>query len=393
MSETAAPKKTISIFMVAGEPSGDVLGARLMIGLRSIYADMTIEFHGVGGPLMAEQGLESLFPMDELTVMGIAEVLPQLPNLLKRIQQTAQSAINVQPDAFITIDAPDFSFRVAKKLKASRFSKIHYVAPSVWAWRAGRAKKLAALYDRVLTLLPFEPAYFEKEGMSADFVGHSIIESGAAHGNSDRFREKYDISDGGPVLMILPGSRRSEVSRHLPIFKATLDRILKQVPKLQIVIPVVGKSALLVEELVKNWPVNAVLVKDHNDKYDAMAASDGALAASGTVGLELALAKLPCVIAYKMHPLTSYLARRLIKLKYVNLVNILEDNQVVPEYLLEDCLPENLAPALIELLQNERAKDYQINGYKSAVSKLECEGVMPGVAAARAVKQEIESSS
>ncbi len=385
---TANPMK---IFIVAGEPSGDVLAARLMKGLKELTGEREIDFLGVGGPLMAEQGLSSLFPMDELSIMGIAEVLPQIPALLKRIKQTSDAALNFKPDAFITVDAPDFSFRVAKNLKKLSCPKIHYVAPSVWAWREGRAAKIARLYNNVLTLLPFEPPYFEKEGMAASFVGHSIIESGAGEGDGMRFRNAHQIVQEVPLLMVLPGSRRSEVNRHLEVFKQTVLQVQKSVPDLQVVIPVVGKSAEIVKEAVAAWSLPVVIVQNPDDKYDAMAACNVALAASGTVGLELALANLPSVIAYRMHPVTAYLARKLVKLKYVNLINILEDSEIVPEHILENCLVERLAPELVQLFTDERVRERQKFCYKDAVQKLQCEGELPGLKAAKVVLSEIEN--
>jgi len=384
--QTLSPLK---VFIVAGEPSGDVLAARLMQGLNELIGTREIEFQGIGGPLMVEQGLKSLFPMDELSIMGVAEVLPQIPALLKRIKQTSDAATDFQPDAFITVDAPDFSFRVAKKLEKLSCPKIHYVAPSVWAWREGRAAKIARLYDHVLTLLPFEPPYFEKEGMAASFVGHSIIESGAGEGNGTRFRNAYQINKDAPLLMVLPGSRRSEVNRHLEVFKQTVLQVQKSVPDLQIVIPVVGKSAEIVKEAVAAWPLPVIIVQNPDEKYDAMAACNVALAASGTVGLELALADLPSVIAYRMHPVTTYLARKLVKLKYVNLINILEDSEIVPEHILENCLVERLAPELIQLFTDEFARERQKAGYKAAVQKLKCGDVLPGIKAAEVVLAEI----
>lgn len=380
----------LNIFVVAGEPSGDVLGARLMSSLKQVFRDCEIKFTGVGGPLMQEQGLISLFQMDELTVMGIAEVIPQLPNLLKRIKQTAMAAKELKPDAFITIDAPDFSFRVAAKLKLEHFPKIHYVAPSVWAWRPSRAKKLADLYDRVLTLLPFEPPYFEKEGMTANFVGHSIIESGAADGDGAAFREKYGINLDAPLAMVLPGSRRSEVNRHLAIFEKTINQVAQKIPNLRVVIPVVGKSAELVKIGISHWAGEPILIKDQTDKYNAMAASNIALAASGTVGLELALAKLPAIIAYRMHPVTAFLAKCLVKLEYVNLVNILEKKSIVPEYLLGNCTSKNLEPAVIELLKNPESRNKQLVGYAAAMKQLGGVEDGPGHRAAMAIKEEIE---
>ncbi|MBL4908184.1 MAG: lipid-A-disaccharide synthase, partial [Sneathiella sp.] len=353
MKKGEGPEVPVKVFLVAGEPSGDALAARMMVGLKQCLTDQTIEFSGVGGPLMEKEGLVSLFPMDELTIMGIAEVLPKIPHLLKRIHQTAQSAIDMTPDVFISVDAPDFSFRVAKKLNSASFTKIHYVAPSVWAWRPGRAAKIARLYDHLLTLLPFEPPYFEKEGLSATFIGHSVIEAGADKGNRQVFRISHGFKDNDPILMVLPGSRRSEVSRHLDIFRETVLRVQKLIPELSVIVPVIGKSADIVREHLKSWPLKSVIIDGEQDKYDAMAGADVALAASGTVGLELALAKLPAVIAYKMHPITAYLARKLVKLDYVNLINILSKKEVVPEHLLENCKPSNLAPSLVELFENK----------------------------------------
>lgn len=379
----------LKIFIVAGEPSGDVLAARLMKGLKELSDAPEIEFRGIGGPLMAEQGLNSLFPMDELSIMGIAEVLPQIPALLKRIKQTSDAAMNFHPDAFITVDAPDFSFRVAKKLKNLSCPKIHYVAPSVWAWREGRAAKIARLYDHVLTLLPFEPPYFEKEGMAASFVGHSIIESGAGEGDGLRFRSAHHIAKNIPLLMVLPGSRRSEVHRHLDVFKNAVVQVQKTVSDLQIVIPVVGKSAEIVREAIMDWSLPVIITQEPSEKYDAMAACNVALAASGTVGLELALANLPTVIAYRMHPVTAYLARKLVKLKYVNLVNILEDTEIVPEHLLENCLVERLSPELVQLFTDKPAHQRQKAGYKAAIQKLKSGDELPGLKAAEVVLTEI----
>src|SRR5690606_18985 len=215
--------ETYRVFIVAGEPSGDALAAPLMRALRSRAPH--ISFFGVGGPLMTAEGLKSLFPMDELSVMGLFEVLPRLPRLLRRIDQTADAARRIAPDVFITVDAPDFSFRVARKLLGTAFPKIHYVAPSVWAWRPGRAKKIAALYDHLLTLLPFEPPYFEAEGLPANFVGHSVVESGANLGDGAAFRARGGIGDSERLLMLLPGSRRGEVTRHLPIFRGVVTEL------------------------------------------------------------------------------------------------------------------------------------------------------------------------
>ncbi|MEH6402440.1 MAG: lipid-A-disaccharide synthase [Sneathiella sp.] len=384
-------KPTYKFFFAVGEPSGDALAAKLMAAIVLKQGADAVQFFGIGGPLMEAQGLKSLFPMEELTVMGITEVIPKIPQLLRRINETADAALSIKPDAFISVDAPDFSFRVAAKLKNAPFLKIHYVAPSVWAWRPGRAAKIAKLYDHLLTVLPFEPPYFEREGLPATFVGHSVIETGADAGDGQGFRSRHQIAADAPLLMILPGSRRGEVSKHLPIFKETVTLVKSSIDDLIVVIPVIGKSAEIVRENVKNWPLKVLIIEAELEKYDAMAASNVALAASGTVGLELALAKLPTVIAYKMHAFTAYIARKFVKLDYVNLINILENREIVPEHLLENCLPSRLSPSITELFKNEEKRQLQIEGCEHALQAIGVGGPAPGSRAADAVLSLLKS--
>ncbi|MBO0334995.1 lipid-A-disaccharide synthase [Sneathiella sp. CAU 1612] len=368
------------IFILAGEPSGDALAARLMSGLKEKAPD--VEFFGVGGPLMAAEGLESLFPMEELSVMGLFEVLPRLPTLLKRIDQTAAEVKRLNPDIFISVDAPDFSFRVARKLAGSSFPKVHYVAPSVWAWRPGRAKKVAALYDHLLTLLPFEPPYFDAEGLPASFVGHSVIETGADKGNGPAFRERHGIGAEEKLLMLLPGSRRGEATRLLPIFKEAVAQLQADIGAVRLVVPVIGRAGDIVRTETATWEVELLIVDGEVEKFDAMAASDVALAASGTVALELALARLPSVIAYRMNPITAMIARRAVKLDHVNLVNILLKREAVPEHILENCRAENLSRSLAELFQSEEKRAQQIVSYEEAMLQLGEGDAAPGARAA-----------
>ena len=371
------------VFMLAGEPSGDALAARLMNGLKEQAPDL--EFFGVGGPLMAAEGLESLFPMEELSVMGLFEVLPRLPKLLKRIDQTAAEVKRVAPDIFITVDAPDFSFRVTRKLAGTSFPKVHYVAPSVWAWRPGRAKKVAALYDHILTLLPFEPPYFEAVGLPASFVGHSVIETGADKGDGPAFRVRHGIAPEERLLMMLPGSRRGEVSRHLPIFKDTVAQLLAEIGYFRLVVPVIGRAGEIIRAETADWDADVLIVEGEAEKFDAMAASDLALAASGTVALELALARLPTVIAYRMNVITNMIARRVVKLDHVNLVNILLKREAVPEYILENCTADNLARGLAELFRSDEKRAQQIVSYKEAMLQLGEGGAAPGARAAEII--------
>jgi lipid-A-disaccharide synthase len=369
------------IFLTAGEPSGDALGVKLMQGLEAKLPGQ-VEFYGVGGPLMCAEGLYTLFPMDELTVMGIFEVLPRLRLILKRISETAKQVTELNSDIFISIDAPDFSFRVAKKLLGSSIPKVHYVAPSVWVWRSGRAQKIAALYDHLLTVLPFEPPYFTAVGLPATFVGHSVVETGADKGDATAFRGDHQIAPDEKILLLLAGSRRGEVTRHLPIFEEALKRVKADVGDFTVVAPVIGPSGKIVSEALQSWPFKSIVIDEALDKYDAMAAADVALAASGTVGLELALAGLPNVIGYKMNPLTSWVARRLIKIRHVNLINILLKKDVVPEHILEFCTVENLHRSLTELFRSEQNRQAQIDQFQEAMILLGQGGEAPGARAA-----------
>lgn len=349
------------VFLIAGEPSGDVLGGRLMAELRERTGD-TIRFTGIGGERMVAQGLKPLFPLDELALFGIAELLPKLPNIIRRLGQTVEEIRRLRPDVIVTIDAPDFCLRVAKRLKGEGIPIIHYVAPTVWAWRPGRARKIAGLIDHLLALLPFEPPYFHREGLACTFVGHPVVESGAGGGDGARFRRTHEITGDAPLLCVLPGSRQSEVKRLLPVFGEALARIAPTHPNLRVVVPTVPQVRGRVREAVAAWPVPVVVVEGDREKYDAMAASTAALAASGTVALELALARLPAVIAYRLHPLTVTLYRRFIKIKYANLVNIMLDRMLVPELLQEECTPERLAHAVATLLDDPATRQAQVAG-------------------------------
>lgn len=376
-----------TVYIVAGEPSGDVLGGRLMRAIAGESPDPT--FFGVGGPEMAAAGLQSLFPMQDLTVMGLMEVLPRLPLLLRRISETAEDILAKKPNVVVTIDAPDFCFRVAKKIKGSGIPVVHYVAPSVWAWRPGRAKKVAQLVDHVMCLLPFEPPYFEREGTRATFVGHSILESGADKGNGGAFRERHGIAQGVPLLALLPGSRKGEVSRLLPVFMETLERLRERFSALHVVAPTVPGVAPMVRAALVDLPAfHVTVVEGDTEKYDAFAAADAALAASGTVSLELAMAGVPSVIAYRVQPLTAVVARKLIKVPYVSIVNILQDRAVMPEYLQENCTAGKLTKDVAGLLASPEERNAKANDIADALAKLRAGDMSPSAAAARVVLDE-----
>ena len=381
----------MKVFLVAGEVSGDKLGASLMAGLRQLKPNVT--FEGVGGDLMEAKGLQSLFPMDELSVMGLVEILPKYFHFKRRIKQTAKAVINARPDVLVTIDSPEFSMRVAKLVKKwSSIRTVHYVAPSVWAWRPKRAEKMAHHIDHVLALLPFEAPYMEAAGMSCDFVGHPVVsEPQASESDAAAFRLKFGIGDS-PLLMVLPGSRKSEVTRLSPIFASVLQEACFQFEDLKIVLPAARPVAGLVETLVKSWHLSAeVLVLDPRDysqedglslKRAAFKAADLALAASGTVSLELAAAGTPMVIAYDMNPLSRFLISRMLRVDTANLVSLVSETRVIPEFLGKDCQPEFIAPAVIETLNNPSP---QISAMRITMERLGSGGEDPGMRAAKAV--------
>ncbi len=372
----------LSIFMIAGEPSGDVLGARLIAALRELTGG-TVEVCGVGGELMAHQGLESLFPMEEISLMGITEILPHLPRLLRRIRQTAAAVDRVAPNALVTIDSPDFTRRVARRVRRRTIPRIHYVAPTVWAWRPGRAKGFARDFSHLLALLPFEPPWFERAGLPCTFTGHPVIESGAGSGDGEGFRARHEIAGDAPVICVLPGSRRGEVSRLAGDFGAALELFRRRVPDTRVVVPTVPGVAAMVESYAANWPGRALVVRGETDKKDALAASNAALAASGTVALELALARVPTVIAYRVAPLTHFIVRRLVSVKYGNLINIIENREIVPELIQGDCRPDRLAHELERLLGPAGAA--QVAASQPALRQLGLEGEAPSRRAARAI--------
>ena len=374
----------LHVYLIAGEPSGDILGMRLMTAIRALGGSDSITFSGVGGPLMEGEGLTSLFPMSDLTVMGLTEVLPRIPMIFGRIRQTAADIRTSKPDVIVTIDAPDFCFRVAKRLSGLNIPIVHYVAPSVWAWRPGRANKVARLVDHVMCLLPFEPPYFERAGVDATFVGHSILESGAGAGDSDTFRRTHRIPETTPVLVVLPGSRKGEVSRLLDVFGETIKQAQAKIDDLQVVIPTVANVADAVRTGTQGW-TNTIIVEGEAEKYDAFAAANAALAASGTVSLELAMAGVPSIIGYRVSALSAMIAKRLIRVKYASIVNIILDKEAMPEFIQERCTADQMAPALIDLLAGGASRDLQSGDIAQALKALQSDDEPPSTTAAKVV--------
>ena len=358
------------IFIIAGEASGDLLAANLMAALKAQHPD--ISFTGVGGQKMQEQGLKSLFPMQELSVMGLAEILPRLLKILSRIRQTAVAALKEKPDAVITIDSPDFCFRVIKKIKAKnkKIPCIHYVAPSVWAWRPKRAAKVSKFLDHLLALLPFEPPYFTIHGLETTFVGHPIVERLQHRGDAQRFRKKHNIASSSEIISLLPGSRMSELDRLLEKFTETIEMILIKHHQTTVIVPTLPHLKEHIQQWFVGKGINPIIIADAEEKFDAFAASNVAIAASGTVSLELAISDTPHIIAYKLSPVSAWLAKYLVKTPFVNLVNILLKRKAVPELILEECEPKPMAEALLKLMEDHQTRAQQLMDFREALIKL-----------------------
>lgn len=374
------------VWLIAGEPSGDLLGAGLMAAL-SERTGGRIRFAGVGGDEMAARGLDSLFPISDVAVMGLAEVVPRIGMIRRRIGTTAKRILEDRPDVVVSVDSPGFCQRVWKRLAGSGIPLVHYVAPTVWAWKPGRARTFAATLDHLMVLLPFEPPYFEKEGLACTFVGHPVVEFSEDAGDGPGFRAAHGISADATVVCVLPGSRRGEVDRMLPAFRDAAERLLEERPETAFCFPTLPHLEAALGKRLAEWPGRAVVAASRSERRDAMAASDVAMAASGTVSLELAGAGVPHVIAYRMNPLTVAVFRmlRTARLRHVNLVNILLEREAVPELLQERCRGGRIAKALAELLDRPSLGDDQVAAARKALGMLRPAEGSPSSAAAKVV--------
>ena len=375
------------VYVVAGEASGDVLGARLVAALRARRPDL--DFAGIGGPRMAEQGVESLFDYRELALMGLLEVLPKIFRLKRLLADAAADVATRRPDVIVTIDSPGFTLRLAEMVRPIGQPIVHYVAPQVWAWRPGRVFKLKRKVDRILCLLPFEPIFFEAAGIPVTFVGHPVLESGADAGDAARFRATHALAEGERPIIVMPGSRRMEVTRLLPVFGAALRIAEARLPGLRPVLPVAPIVADAVRAAAANWPAAPILLDGNDAKHDAFAAvaqSGGAgLIKSGTSSLEMAVAGIPHVVGYRVNALTAAIVRRLVKVPHASLVNLLAEREVVPERIQENCTPEALAEALLRPMLDPAVAAAQRAGFAEALAHLRAPEGLPSAAAAEAV--------
>ena len=364
----------MKLFLLAGEASGDRLGAELMRGLRQLKPD--VRFRGIAGPEMQSEGLDSLFDMAELSVMGLAEVLPKYFALKRRLDQTVAEVLAWKPDILVTIDSPDFCLRVARAVRAADPSirTCHYVAPSVWAWRPGRAKKMAAYIDHVLALLPFEPPYMQAEGMACDFVGHPVAAQAAVTSKQiAQFQADFGLDPARRSLVVLPGSRASEIKRLLPIFCKVVAQ--PYFAEFQLIFPTLPHLEPLLRAEIDALAQDTVLVTGAGltaadaaeQRLVAYGAATAALAASGTVSLELAAAGTPMVIAYDMGFISRLVIGAMLKIDTVTLVNLVSETRAVPEFIGKDCKAEGIAPALQQILD---APDAQAQAIKTTMTRL-----------------------
>ena len=376
----AAPRH---VFIIAGEESGDQLGCKLMRALTTALPQGVI-FSGVGGAAMQAEGLASLFPMSDIAVMGFAAILRRLPLLLARIAQTARACIAARPDVLVIIDSPDFTHRVARKVRRAlpALPVIDYVSPTVWAWRPGRARLMRGYIDEVLAVLPFEPdAHLRLGGPLCSYVGHPLIEHLAGlRPNAQEAEARLDVP---PLLLLLPGSRRSEIDRLMPVFGQALARITRMHGPVDAVLPAVAKHADRIAALARGWPVAPRIVQGEAAKYAAFRRARAALAASGTVSLELALAHVPMVIAYKVARWEAAIARRLIEVPTIVLPNLILGEQAVPEFIQADCTEQNLAASVVALLSGGPQRDAQLEAFTRLDFLVESQtGLTPSEAAA-----------
>lgn len=390
-SDMANPENHPLIWLIAGEPSGDLIGARLISALRELTGGQ-VRFAGVGGEAMAAVGLDSRFPISDIAVMGLIEIIPRIPLIKRRMRETITSIKEDKPSIVVSIDVPGFCYDVWKGLRDTDIPLVHYVAPTVWAWRPDRAKKFAAELDHLMALLPFEPPYFEREGLDCTFVGHPVLEGGADQGDGPSFRHKHQIAPSDTAICVLPGSRRGEIKRLAGLFREAALSIVERNPEAVFVFPTVSYMQAYVTELARDWPGRTVVVGSIGEKFDAMQACNAAMAASGTVSLELAMAGVPHLVAYRMNALTVKIVKFLHgpNQKYVNLVNILLEREVVPEFIQERCRSDLIADKMLELLTSDTARNRQTTAADEALVLLRPADGLPSAAAASVVTSLID---
>jgi lipid-A-disaccharide synthase len=381
----AGPTK---IFLIAGEHSGDALGGKLIEALKA-QSSRPLELKGVGGEFMGAQGLHSMFPLTELAVMSPLDVLPRLRHILRRIRESAAAVIEFDPDVLVILDSPEFTHQVAKRVRrrAPQIPIVDYVSPSVWAWRPWRARSMRRYVDHILGILPFEPeAQRRLGGPPCSYVGHPLTEKldWIETRDPEALRKRLGIADGSPVLVVLPGSRSSEVKRLMGPFGDVMRRLREHIPTLEVILPVVESVRGLVEEGLKSWPLGPHLVTGEEDKFASFRLARAALAASGTVTLELAVSGTPMVVAYIADALAAKFRFMLIAHSVV-LPNLVLGENVFPEVLQKDCVGEKLSEALLPLIMGGPERDCQLEGLARVNARMRETGEAPSEKAAKIV--------
>jgi lipid-A-disaccharide synthase len=384
--------RPLTLMLVAGEPSGDQLGAQLMEALKSVSSEMGVRIRivGVGGDAMTRAGLDSLYPLDATSVMGLREVVPRIPEILRRVQRAIDFALETRPDLVLLIDSPDFTHRIAQGLKRTdpTIRTANYPPPQVWASRAYRARKMARYMDAVLAILPFEIQFFERYGIEAHFVGFPIIERKALVTGGDEFRKRHGIPADAKLLAVLPGSRRNEIRFILPQFKGAVGLLARDFKNLVTVIPTVGHVANALRKGTENWPTPLHIVEGDKEKFAAFDAADAAIAKSGTVTSELALSRTPMVVGYRAGWLTYALARPLMNVDFITIVNLVLKREAIPELTQIDCAPKPIAAALRPYLdKNSPERAAQLEAIEEALSALGESAETPSIRAARVVME------
>ena len=372
------------IYFIVGEPSGDQIGGHLIAALKRQTAG-SVDFGGIGGPEMAAAGLTSLFPIDLFSVMGL-DYVPRLPGILRRMTQLERDIAGRRPDCVVTIDAQALSGHMARRLARRGETLVHYVAPTVWAWRPGRAAVVARRLTHLLTIFPFEAPWFEPHGLPVTFVGHPAAEPDPPDAAAiAEFRRRHAGGGSGPVLCLLPGSRRKEVRRQLPLYRAAIERLKGGGIAPVCLMPAVSPVRELAAALTADWPTPLVPLPADDSKYLAFGAADAALAASGTVTVELAIAGTPAVVTYKLPPHEGRLARMLVNTPHVSAVNIAAGEGIMPECLLERCRPEPVADALAPLLCDPALRRAQAARIRAVAKTFSIPGRKPSDIAAGAI--------
>lgn len=360
---------TKKIFIIAGEVSGDILGADLMQSI--IKEDKDVRFFGVGGEEMQKiKGFHSLFDIKDIAVMGIFEVFKNLKLIRMHIREVVNKIIEINPDLVITIDSPGFNMRVIKEIRKTlpNIKALHYVAPQVWAWKKKRAKKVAKLYDYLLCFFDFEVPYFTKYGLKTFAIGHTAIKN--VIGNKARFTKKYKLKASDNIITMLPGSRVQIAKRLLPVYKEVVKQLSSKIKNLKVVVPATSTSYDFLMEEFKSWDTKSIIIKTKSDRYDAFVASKVVLSISGTAVLEVAVAKTPVVVAYKLSNLSYMIAKHLVKIKNVSLPNIIMGQKIVPEFIQDECNAENLSNEIIKSVNNKKYREKIINHLESMRGKI-----------------------